>query len=443
MDDCGWDFHGLTIAIQRRRLSTARKSPKSTSRHSFIVQRLVTVVYAAMKWMELDSLCYSLSETAVSVARSQVVSRFCAIRNTVAVLGEEFLVLHLDEFALSHSDIHRLVISRNIATLSMSCFSSIGSLCCAAFESGAAPTGLAAHGFSSCRSLKCIFIPKTIEIIDRNSFWFCFSLRSITFESGSVLHAIGETAFEGCDLLSVALPASLRSLHAECFSQCAALGLLLFDPHCQIRELPRRCFNECSHLATLCIPDSVETIGEGCFRNGSVRRLSFASNSALREVKDGAFSRQDNLETVELPSSVEIIGEAAFSASNRLESIIFESGSKLTQIGSYAFAWCDVLRFVVFPPSIVQVGRGCFDQCLCLQFVAFESPQSFLRVKAGFDPLNILQALASDSPLRWFPGFAIQIRDTDDIIEIEHCESQIDREARVLTIAADADAPRS
>jgi hypothetical protein len=65
--------------------------------------------------------------------------------------------------------------------------------------------------------LKSILIPSSVVVLGERSFYGCESLESVTFESGSRLERIGESAFHGNGLRSILIPAGVTFIDDSAF----------------------------------------------------------------------------------------------------------------------------------------------------------------------------------------------------------------------------------
>jgi hypothetical protein len=96
-----------------------------------------------------------------------------------------------------------------------------------------------------------------------------------------------------------------------------------------------------SNVESVIIPDGVESIGKGCFRNCG------------------------NLINITLPMTLSYVGYEAFRDCKSLKSIVFHG--KVTDIGDYAFYGCESLKTVYFnTEQPVRIGFACFSECVNL-----------------------------------------------------------------------------
>ena len=91
---------------------------------------------------------------------------------------------------------------------------------------------------------------------------------------------------------------------------------------------------------TLTIPDSVEKIG------------------------NGAFKELNGLKTIIIPGTCKEIGDYAFSDNKTLEKVIIEKG--VNKIGNFAFQGCSALNSIELPEGLTSIGNACFQNCVLL-----------------------------------------------------------------------------
>ncbi len=115
-----------------------------------------------------------------------------------------------------------------------------------------------------------ITIPKAVTSIGDAAFKHCRQLTSVTFEEGSNLTKIGESAFESCSsLTSITIPANVTSIGQEAFFGCSKLATVTFSANSKLTSINSYAFQNCSELTEIVIPDSVETIYSYAFQNCS------------------------------------------------------------------------------------------------------------------------------------------------------------------------------
>lgn len=106
-------------------------------------------------------------------------------------------------------------------------------------------------------------------------------------------------------------------------------------------------FYGCKELASIGIPDTIDTI------------------------EDYAFGRCETISEINIPNSVKIIGSFAISACYKLPQLIIPN-SVLT-IGGYAFSNDKELASIFLPSSLLSVGKNLFTNCMALENIVLEN----------------------------------------------------------------------
>jgi hypothetical protein len=246
------------------------------------------------------------------------------------------------------------------------------------FESGSRLNTIGSGAFSRCPALERINIPASVTVLESR----CFagldhngrvvivnnSLVSVTFESGSQLRSIGKSAFAGCvSLVSICIPASVVILENNCFG-----GVFAEDPEENNRDRDFR----------FCI---------------SLESITFEKISEIKVIDEQAFTGCVSLRSICIPASVEVIGNNCFGLTDSdesyrcksLEFVIIESGSMLREVGSNVFKGCDSLPRVEVFPDFAANQRSLFgDEDRRLWVREIENGWSFLR---RFDDYYLLE----------------------------------------------------
>ena len=220
------------------------------------------------------------------------------------------------------------------------------------------------------KTIKRCVIRKGTRMICREAFSECSQLEKVTFPS--TLNFIGGDAFRGCtELNNVALPNSLVYLGNGAFD-CEGYGLgaekrkssllITIPPSVEFIDGNPFCYksiivsnNErfkvidnvlfsadgkvliayCSPRDEYIIPNGVERIGVGAFRNTPIKRVVF-------------------------PESLKIIDKQAFDSANKLEQVTFPNSLK--EIREKAFNWCSFkTKTVTFPCNIEEIASDAFS----------------------------------------------------------------------------------
>lgn len=115
--------------------------------------------------------------------------------------------------------------------------------------------------------VESIFIPETVEIIEKEAFYHSYSLKNIKFSDKSKLNRIEEFAFCECSyLVEIYFPNQLTHIDELAFAYCTSLRKAEFSKDSSISYIGSRAFGT-SGLFKFYIPKSVNEIGENIFEN--------------------------------------------------------------------------------------------------------------------------------------------------------------------------------
>ena len=109
-------------------------------------------------------------------------------------------------------------------------------------------------------------VPEGVEAIGDCAFWYCKTLRSVTFPAG--LQTIGDSVFWYCEALeSATFPAGLQSIGDSAFYSCEALESATFPAGLQ--TVGDRAFLGCNALRSVALLADLQALGEYALGYGS------------------------------------------------------------------------------------------------------------------------------------------------------------------------------
>ena len=244
---------------------------------------------------------------------------------------------------------------------------------------------IGAYAFCGCSDLKSIEIPDNVLEIQVAAFDDCSNLTAIHIPANVDTIALG--VFMGCsNLNSITIDSANRSYespgNANAIIDKATMILLEGCNNTVIPEGVKRIWDNAfigrAHLKSITIPASVRYIG----------RDSFSDCESLEEIKvdadNATFDSRNNCNAIiesatntlvagcgktVIPEGIETIGDSAFASVNTLTHVTIPKS--VTEIRGYAFERCENLSTVNLQKGIQTIGCGAFTECVGLTNLIF------------------------------------------------------------------------
>lgn len=260
------------------------------------------------------------------------------------------------------------------------------------YEIPAGTEQIAAGAFSGNAYLKNVTIPASVKLLNANAFSNCTKLTGVNFADGSTEPlVIGKYAFSGCtSLASIALPSRTSAIEDYAFNGATSLSNVTFAKANEVSKLTSigtSAFFKTA-LTRVTIPESVRTLGDTVYGN-CYSLVTATLPEGLISAGNSIFSGCSALDTVNLPASLQTIGTGMFANCSALKHINFAAGAQLSTIPSDTFSGCTALEAIQLPASLTAIAgqeedssssRGLFQGLTNLKTVTFEEGSKCLEI---------------------------------------------------------------
>jgi len=209
---------------------------------------------------------------------------------------------------------------------------------CAQLKAITFPSSMVVAHIIDCHNLERININNRIKKLFVDD---CKSLKFIELPNG-----IERVRLNKCAIQSLKIPASVKAISDDAFSECVELENIMLPDGIEI--IGKKAFYHCIKLKKIDLPDSIHTLGKEAFRQcKSLKRITIPSK--VTTLPAGVFQECHSLTEVIIPSNI-----------TRMEGADGDSG---WYSSTGAFMECTNLKKVTFTNSISFLSDNSFKGC--------------------------------------------------------------------------------
>lgn len=186
----------------------------------------------------------------------------------------------------------------------------------------------------------------------------CKDLVSITLPAS--VKSIGNTAFSECTSLeSITMNDEMETMGGSIFYNCISLRSVKWPKVKDKNEVPNNTFYNCKSLSSFYGPEGLSRVGDYAFYYCPLSETGFDFSTVANDftLGKGAFACS-SLSSVRLPENLTLIPASAFIDCKSLTSV--EMGDSVLEIGDSAFNGCENLTTISWSANLESIGSYAF-----------------------------------------------------------------------------------
>ncbi len=247
-------------------------------------------------------------------------------------------------------------------------------------EEGEKYTSIAANVFGGNQDITYVKLPAGVTAVAANGFKGCTKLKSVYLPS--TVNTIEAGAFENCTAMTqISVPKSVTAIGSSAFKNDTRLHLVYIKDvdYAELRTIGDSAFEGCTVLSEFCtdtgfaMPNKIETIGSAAFKGCKAIKSVDFTNTKLQTMGESAFEGCTGLTDLTIGNALALIPQRAFADCNALAVITFPVvGLVDTVIDKSAFSGCYRLKQLLLPDYVREVKENAFQGCTNLTRVEIE-----------------------------------------------------------------------
>lgn len=331
----------------------------------------VGVEYAAIGGLDTNTITTVNLPSHMSFFNGHAIA---VTKDVVAVnINPDATEIVLGRYAFYGSRITSLVIS-GVKSMETLVFSGCKDIQALAFGDKSTITTLPQNAFNGVE-IKSFVVPASVTTMDSQAFFFAKKLESVSFAEGSQLSYMGGSVFNGCESLvnlDLSNVTKLKTIGNSCFNQTKIKSFTFPE---SIESAGTGMFWQCAELTDIYLPASFTAAmlfngNETIFDEApALRAIHVAEGNLELSSEDGVL--YDRIKTIvycypvarplqnyQIPETVRVIERAAFRNFTGTELAL---PANLERIEAFAFESAKITSYVI-PAGVTSIGASAFAQ---------------------------------------------------------------------------------
>lgn len=253
--------------------------------------------------------------------------------------------------------------------------------------------GVAQLCFADCFTLVSITIPESVKCIYDNSFYRCYSLKSVTLnskyivsDSNGILSSSSAPSYLysyslfGTQVKDLSIGGNVTKISKSAFSHIDSLATV--NIYADIDTIGENAFYDCPKITSISLPNSLKYIGSYAFSGTGLTSVVIPENVVY--IGGSSFGSCDSLKAITLKSSsianTECGIKYALEGGNNLNTLIL--ADNITRIGNQAFCSLVNLEQILLSENIDTIGNNAFSECVSLSSITLPSSVTYIGGRA-------------------------------------------------------------
>lgn len=186
-------------------------------------------------------------------------------------------------------------------------------------------------------------------------------------------------------IASITIPDTITSIGEGAFAGCVGLPGITIPG--SVKRIEKEAFRDCRKLTSVIISDGVANIGTSVFR-GCTALGSITLPDSIKAIGGWTFYECDSLNSITIPRRVKRIGHSTFALCSSLTSIVIPDG--VNSIGDEAFFGCQSLTSITIPDSVTSIGEDAFENCDNITIYASKDSFAYEYAKKVIIPFEFI-----------------------------------------------------